>query len=108
MERALAKPITRAVLLLMALLTVATAHAQQRPSRLLVDNKTGTTVELFAAVKDQWESRGRISAGSSMPVYNVTNGQRFRAVWGPRSQDHTVKLTYDKTYGGWQDVMVVR
>jgi hypothetical protein len=80
----------------------AAALAQQQPSRLLVTNKTGTTVELFAFVQDNWQSRGRISAGSSMPVYNVANGQRFRAVWGSRAKELVIKLAYDRTYGGWQ------
>jgi hypothetical protein len=100
---------TRHVLVLICLLAIATgAHAQQQPSRLLVTNNTGTTVELFAAVKDTWQSRGRISPGSSMSVYNVTNGQRFRAVWGSKSTEHTIKLTYDRTYGGWQDVLILQ
>ena len=78
------------------------ALAQQQPSRLLVTNKTGTTVELFAFVQDNWQSRGRISAGSSLPVYNVANGQRFRAVWGSKAKELVIKLAYDRTYGGWQ------
>jgi hypothetical protein len=49
-----------------------------------------------------------VSPKSSLPVYNVTNGQRFRAVWGSRSAEHTVKLTYDRAYGGWQDTMIVK
>lgn len=76
--------------------------AQQQPARLLVTNKTGTTVELFAAVRDDWQSRGRISPGSSMPVYNVANGQRFRAVWGSRSKVVVINLTYSREYGGLQ------
>jgi hypothetical protein len=81
--------------------------AQQKQSRLLVTNGTGTTVELFVAVRDTWQSRGRISPRGSMPVYNVTNGQRFRAVWGSTSKLHTVALRYDRAYGGWQDVLTL-
>jgi hypothetical protein len=40
-------------------------------------------------------------------VYNVTNGQRFRAVWGSASKLHTVTLRFDRTYGGWQDTLDV-
>jgi hypothetical protein len=94
--------------LLWLLLTAPGAPAQQKPSRLLVANQTASAVEVFVAVKDKWQSRGRVSPKSSLPVYNVTNGQRFRAVWGSRSAEHTVKLTYDRAYGGWQDTMIVK
>lgn len=101
-------PFTRALSAFVCVLVLtAGALAQQQPSRLLVINKTGTSVELFAAVKGTWQSRGRISAGASMPVYNVTNGQRFRAVWGSKSKEHTVALAYDKTYGGWQQQLIL-
>ena len=96
-----------ALVLIWLLVTSAGALAQQKPSRLLVTNNTGTSVELFAAVRDTWQSRGRISPRSSMPVYNVTNGQRFRAVWGSKSKLHTVKLIYDRNYGGWQELLVL-
>ena len=97
-----------ALMLIVVLLTAAATLAQQRPSRLLVTNNTGTSVELFALVRDTWQSRGRISPGASMPVYNVTNGQRFRAVWGSKSKEHTVKLTYDRSYGGWQELLTLQ
>jgi hypothetical protein len=77
---------------------------QQQPSRLVVNNRTDTTIELFVFVKDAWQSRGRISPSSSMPVYNVANGQRFRAAWGSRSSELVIKLAYDRSYGGWQQV----
>lgn len=97
------KPVLRLLLTLVCLLTPAFGVlAQQQPSRLVVSNKTGATVELFAFVKNDWESRGRISAGTSMPVYNVANGQRFRATWGSKSEELIVKLAYDRAYGGWQ------
>ena len=86
------------------MLPPATTLAQQQPSRLLVTNKTDTTVELFALVRDDWQSRGRISPGSSMPVYNVANGQRFRAVWGSNAKELVIKLVYDRAYGGWQQL----
>lgn len=88
--------------------TAAGLAAQQKPSRLLVVNQTGSTVEVFVAVKNTWQSRGRVSPKSSLPVFNVANGQRVRAVWGSRSMPHTVKLTYDRAYGGWQDRMDVK
>jgi hypothetical protein len=85
----------------------ATAAAQQKQSRLLVTNKTKTSVEVFVDLRKTWQSRGRISPGASLPVYNVTNGQRFRAVWGSASKLHTVTLRFDRTYGGWQDTLDV-
>ena len=87
------------------LAVAATAHAQQKQSRLLVTNKTKTSAEVFVALRDTWQSRGRVSPGSTLPVFNVTNGQRFRAVWGSSSKLHTVKLQFDRTYGGWQDTL---
>ncbi len=90
------------------LVLAETAAAQQKQSRLLVTNKTKeTSVDVFVALRDTWQSRGRISPGASLPVYNVTNGQRFRAVWGSASKLHTVKLRFDRTYGGWQDTLEV-
>lgn len=98
----------RTVLTLPLLLWLrGTAAAQQKQTRLFVTNKTGTTVELFVAVRNGWQSRGRISPGGAMPVYNVTNGQRFRAVWGSTSKLHTVALRYDRAYGGWQDTLTL-
>jgi hypothetical protein len=93
-----------ALVCLLALPPLAALAQKQQPSRLLVNNKTKATVELFVFVKDAWQSRGRISHNSSMPVYNVANGQRFRAVWGSQSSELVIKLTYDRTYGGWQQV----
>lgn len=98
----------RAVLALpVLLLHAATAPAQQKQSRLLVTNNTKTSVEVFMAVRDTWQSRGRVSPGTSLPVPNVTNGQRFRAVWGSASKQHTVVLRFDRPYGGWQDTLEV-
>lgn len=102
-------PVLRIFFALSCLLAVSSlpsfeAVAQQQPTRLLVTNKTGTTVELYAFVKDDWQSRGRISSGSSLPVYNVANGQRFRAVWGANAKELVIKLVYDRTYGGWQQL----
>ncbi len=94
--------------LVLLLVLAGDAAAQQKPNRLVVINKTASTVEVFVAVKEQWQSRGRVGPGSSLPVNGVTNGQRFRAVWGSRSAEHTVKLTYSREYGGWQDEMVVK
>jgi hypothetical protein len=95
--------------LCVALVLVTAAHvtAQQQPSRLVVNNQTRETVELFTLVEKQWQSRGRINPGASSAVYNVTNGQQFRARWGSGSKDHFVKLGFDRGYGGWQDVFNV-
>jgi hypothetical protein len=93
-----------ALICLLALPPLAALAQKQQPSRLVVNNQTKATVELFVFVKDAWQSRGRISHGSSMPIYNVANGQRFRAVWGSQSSELVIKLTYDRAYGGWQQV----
>jgi len=91
-----------ALICLLALPPLAAPAQKQQPSRLLVNNKTKATLELFVFVKEAWQSRGRINPDASMPVYNVANGQRFRAVWGSRTSELVIKLTYDRTYGGWQ------
>lgn len=98
----------RLVLLCVLFGAAAVQSAQQKPSRLVVFNETASTVEVFVAVKNTWQSRGRVSPKASLPVFNVTNGQRFRAVWGSRSREHTVKLAFDREYGGWQDRMIVK
>jgi hypothetical protein len=98
----------RTVLALVWLLTIAAvAGTQQQPSRLLVVNDTRTTVEVSVRVRDAWQSRGRVSPGSSLPVYNVTDNQLVRAVWNGGSKERPVKLRYDRSYGGWQDVLRV-
>jgi len=97
------KFINRSVAALFCLLSLTSAVlAQQQRSRLIVTNKTGTTVEVFLLVRDAWQTRGRISPGSTMPIYNVANGQCFRAVWGSQAKELIVKLVYERTYGGWQ------
>lgn len=98
----------RSVVALALLLIATVAFSQQPPSRLMVSNNSGATVELFTAVNQSWQSRGRISPRASLPVYNVVNGQRFRAVWGSQSREHAVQLTYDRSYNGWQDTFVLR
>jgi hypothetical protein len=98
----------RPLIVLALLLTASLACSQQPPSRLVVSNNSGATVELFTAVNQAWQSRGRISPKASLPVYNVVNGQRFRAVWGSQSREHTVQLTYDRSYNGWQDTFALR
>jgi hypothetical protein len=85
----------------------APPSAQQKPPRLLVLNQTTSTVEVFIRLKDTWHSRGRVSPKASLPVFNVSNGQRVRAVWGSRSVERDVKLVFDREYGGWQDRMIV-
>jgi hypothetical protein len=99
-----AKTMVVALICLLSLPPLAALAQKQQPSRLLVNNKTEATVELFVLVKEAWQSRGQISPGSSMPVYNVANGQRFSAVWGSRSSELVITLAYDRAYGGWQQV----
>jgi hypothetical protein len=77
--------------------------AQAQPSRLLVFNNTGTVAELSASVNGAWRFRGSVKPGASMPVYDVQNGDRFRAVWRGGESLHVVRLRYDRSYGGPQD-----
>lgn len=98
----------RGLMVVGALVMMADVVAQQQPNRLMVNNQTRATVELFTLVDKKWQSRGRINPGASTAVYNVINGQLFRARWGSSSRDHTVKLVFDRTYGGWQDSFSVK
>ena len=100
--------VIRSLILFTSLLTATVVFSQQRPSRFVVTNGGRTTAEVFIAVNQSWQSRGRVSPGASLPIYNVVNGQRFRAVSGSQSTDHTVQLAFDRTYGGWQDVLILR
>jgi hypothetical protein len=81
--------------------------AQRQPPRLLVRNATGTVIELAQRSGNRWESRGRVYAGSSLPIVNVSNGDQFRAQWPGGNETHVVKLVYDRSYGGYQDVWSV-
>ena len=100
--------IVGALLMTIVLLTSTPGAAQQQPSRLVVVNQTDATVELLTFVDKAWQSQGRINPGASTNVYNVTNGQEFRARWGSQSRPHTVKLAFDRGYGGWQDRFTVQ
>lgn len=102
------RPLIRSLIVFACLMTATVAFSQQRPSRLVVTNNGRATAEVFIAVNQTWQSRGRISSGASLSVYNVVNGQRFRAVSGSQSTNHTVQLTFDRAYGGWQDVLLLR
>jgi hypothetical protein len=95
----------KGILLLGLLISVLvqSVAGQAQPTRLLVFNNTGTEAELSALVSGAWQFRGRIRPGSSMPVYNVNNGDQFRAVWRGGQSDHVVRLRYDRSYGGQQD-----
>ena len=97
-----------ALFMAFALVSEASGAVQQQPSRLVASNQTKATVELFTLVDKTWQSRGRINPGASANVYNVTNGQLFRARWGAESRDHTVKLVFDRAYNGWQDAFTVK
>jgi len=81
--------------------------AQKQPSRLLVVNNTKSLVEVFALTRYGEQSRGRADPGAQMSVYNVSNGDRFRAVWRGGSREHAVQLSYSREYGGWQSVFPV-
>jgi hypothetical protein len=104
----LRRRVVEVLFLVLVLLQTAPVAAQQQPSRLVVANQTGVTVELFTLVDKTWQNQGRINPGASTNVYNVTNGQQFRARWGSNAKDHSVKLVFDRGYGGWQDRFAVQ
>jgi len=108
METPVVRLAIRSLIVFTCLVTATVAFSQQRPSRLVVANNGRATAEVFTVVNQTWQSRGRVSPGASLPVYNVVNGQRFRAVSGSQTTDHTVQLTFDRAYGGWQDVLQLR
>jgi hypothetical protein len=97
-----------ALLIAVVVLAATPGAVQQKPSRLVVVNQTDATVELLTFVDKAWQSQGRINPGASTSVYNVTNGQEFRARWGSQSRPHIVKLGFDRDYGGWQDIFHVK
>ena len=95
--------LTAAVLFLVVCSLIAIAAAGQRPSRLLVINNTGTVAELVALTPAGKQSRGRVDPGTSLPIYNVNNGDRFQASWKGGNASHVVRLAFDRAYGGNQD-----
>jgi hypothetical protein len=96
-------------LVVCVLLAMLPLHAQRQRTRLLVLNRTGTVIQLEQQEGNSWETRSRIKPGATHPVYNVTNGDRFRVRWrgGKEPSEHTVKLEYDRSYGGYQDQWTV-
>ena len=87
--------------------TLAVAAAQQRPTRLLVENNTTSVVTISARGPRGWEYRGRVNVRSSLPIYNVNNGDQFEAAWRGGRQERTVRLRHNREYGGLQDLWVV-
>ena len=104
----LKRPIIHVLVVAFALTLAAPVIAQRQPSRLIVVNQTKATVELFTFVDKTWQNQGRINPGASTNVYNVANGQQFRARWGSNSRNHAVTLVFNRDYGGLQDVFTVQ
>ena len=93
----------RSLLILVVLILAGGVRvgAQQKPTCLLVMNQTRFVVEVFAMTPSGPQSRGMVNPGSEMRVYNVNNGDQFRAVWREGSETEQVQLVFDGQYGGW-------
>ncbi|RMD98101.1 MAG: hypothetical protein D6814_08235 [Calditrichaeota bacterium] len=92
----------------------AVAMPAARPARLVVDNRTGQTIELYvwrySGGAWNWTYITTLKANYYTSVHNVKNGQRYRAylVKSRASRFHTVRLVYNKKYQGKQDVWRVK
>ena len=99
---------------LFLLLTAPSEHSalQNQPNRLVVDNRTPWVCDLYAwrwnGQAWNWTFVMNINPRSWAPLFNVQNGENFRAVLPNFQRDHTVRLVYDRSYGGWQDVWWVQ
>jgi len=108
MQRELTGRLTLAKILLLYLVLLLAAGGrlvaqQQKPTCLLVMNRTGFVVEVFAVTPSGLQSRGRVNPDTDMSVHNVSNGDEFRAVWREKSDSWRVQLVFDRQYGGWID-----
>lgn len=89
------------------------AGQNQRPPRLVIDNHCSATayVEVWAFNGSfwQWNRFAAVNPNSWLPVFNVRQGQRFRAQL-PDNRDRTydVVFAYDANYGGYQSVWVIQ
>jgi hypothetical protein len=105
--------VTRRALVLLALAAAILAAGLNRPSRLVVDNRTNSaaTIQVWRYTGDHWDWQtvGTVSPRTWIPVSDVRDSDRFRAA-GPWSapQVHVVRLYPDTSYGGHQDIWLLR
>jgi len=96
------------------LLTCHPATAQERQTRLVVDNRTEYTAQIYVwrynGVIWEWSYVTTVNAGYWTSVYRVRNNERYMAYLSEikKYDYHTVRLYYDENYGGWQDIWWVR
>jgi hypothetical protein len=96
----------------LALLFLAGAIAVARPSRLVVDNRTNAvaTIQVWRYTGDHWDWQtvGTVAPRTYIPLSDVRDNDRFRAIgpWG--AQVHVVRLYADTAYGGPQDIWLLR
>jgi hypothetical protein len=82
------------------------------PPRLVVDNRTPVAADVYAwkfnGREWNWHYVMRLPGRTWAPVYNVYDGDRFRAAHGDHYHNHEVELDFDPEYGGGQDVWWIR
>lgn len=80
---------------------------------MVIDNRFPATayvdVWVFNGSYWQWNRFATVNRNSWLPVLNVQQGQRFRALLPDnRERAHDVVFTYDPNYGGYQSVWVIQ
>lgn len=102
------------VFVLLALMSTNLAGSQsQRPPRLVIDNRYPATASVevwsFNGSYWQWTRFTSVGRNSWLPVMNVQQGQRFRALLPDnRERTHDVTFSYDRNYGGGQSIWVIQ
>jgi hypothetical protein len=96
--------------LIFILAAVQTVHTfvQSPPPRLIADNRTPYTVDVYAWNGAAWGFVTRLGPSSWTAFPNALNGSYWRAVFGQQHRDHRVQYRYEPSYGGYQDVFLIR
>ena len=100
--------ITIAIMAVIASLAPSLDGQQGPPPRLIVDNRSGSEVQIhvwrFNGNFWEWSVVARVAQGHWIPIYYVSNGDQYRAILPKATRYHTVQLRFDNGYQGMQGV----
>jgi hypothetical protein len=94
-------------MMLAAVLSLGAGPGDPEP-RFIIDNRSTGRVEVLAWKYNgsywDWRLVQRLESRTWIPIYGVRHGDRFRIMSADGKFDREVSLTFDKNYGGPQDI----